>query len=101
MATTLDEARGRIGNGVLYRPRGGGIDSTEEGTITSVNESYVFVRFGSSRTSAACDPDDLTLLAAPDVTERRRAFRASLRAAPIDLAQATRSSLVAAEPTSP
>ena len=61
---------------MIYVPRGGDADSAEEGTITSVDESYVFVRFGSSRTSAACDPDDLTLLAAADRTERRRQFRA-------------------------
>jgi hypothetical protein len=79
MATTLDDAWANIGNGVLYLPRGGDIDSTEEGTITSVNDQWVFVRFGSSRTSAACDPADLTLLAGPDPAERRRAFRASLR----------------------
>lgn len=61
---TLDEARAHIGDGVIYRPRGGGIDSTEEGTITSVSDRFAFVCFGRSQTSAATDPDDLTLLAA-------------------------------------
>ncbi len=58
---TIEEARGNIGNGVIYHPRGGG--GTEEGTITSVSDRFVFVRYGRSRTSAATDPADLTLLA--------------------------------------
>jgi hypothetical protein len=62
---TIDEARAHIGDGAIYRPRGGGTDSTEEGTITSVSDRFVFVRYGSSRTSAATDPADLTLLVAP------------------------------------
>jgi hypothetical protein len=64
MAMTLDDAREALarddGPGVIYRPAYG---PAEEGTITSVNESYVFARFGSGRTSAACSPADLTLLA--------------------------------------
>jgi hypothetical protein len=62
---TVDEARGHIGHGVIYQPPGGGIDSAEEGTITSVGGRWVFVRYGRSRTSAATDPAALTLLAAP------------------------------------
>jgi hypothetical protein len=66
-AVTIDEARGalaRFGSpGVIYRPPGGGMDSTEEGTITSVSDRWVFVRYGRSRTSAATSPADLTLLA--------------------------------------
>lgn len=47
---TLDQARERIGDGVIYtppRPRGGGerTAAKEDGTITSVNGSYVFVRY--------------------------------------------------------
>ena len=60
---TIDEARAHIGDGVIYRPRGGSTDSTEEGTITSVSDRFAFVRYGRSRTSAATDPADLTLLA--------------------------------------
>jgi hypothetical protein len=66
-AMTLTEAREALARndapGVIYRPGGGGIDSTEEGTITSVNDRFVFVRYGRSRTSAATHPADLTLLA--------------------------------------
>ena len=58
---TITEARGNIGNGVIYRPRGGG--PAEEGTITSVSDRFAFVRYGSQRTSAATDPADLELLA--------------------------------------
>jgi len=61
---TLDEAREHIGHGVIYRPYIGGLARAEEGTITSVNDSYVFVRYGTRRTSAATSPEDLTLLAA-------------------------------------
>ena len=74
---TLDEARGAIDREVLYLPPGGSIDSTEVGVITSVNHRYVFVRFGSGATSAACNPADLTLLS-PEQAQRRE-WRASLR----------------------
>ena len=57
---TLDEARGHIGDGVIYQPNHG---DAEEGTITSVNHRFVFVRYGSRRTSAATDPSSLSLLA--------------------------------------
>jgi hypothetical protein len=57
----LDEARNHIGDGVVYRPAHG---DAEEGTITSVNDRFVFVRYGSRRTSAATEPGALTLLAA-------------------------------------
>ena len=57
---TLDEARSHIGDGVIYRPAHG---ETEEGTITSVNDRFVFVRYGARRTSAATEPAALTLLA--------------------------------------
>ena len=60
---TIDEARAHIGDGVAYLRRGGCIDSAEEGTIASVNDRWVFVRYGTSRTSIATDPADLTLLA--------------------------------------
>ena len=61
---TIDEAREALARDdaprVLYRPRGAGIDRTEEGAITSVNESYVFVRYQGLEGSRATDPDDLT-----------------------------------------
>ena len=41
---TLDEARAAIGRRVRYAPLG--LDPEGRGTITSVNATYVFVRFG-------------------------------------------------------
>ena len=68
---TLDEAREHVGDGVAYRPRPHRpwADPPEEGTITSANDSYVFVRYGSQQTSAATNPADLELLSA--ATEAR------------------------------
>jgi hypothetical protein len=63
---TIEEAREHIGHGVVYRPAHG---DTEEGTITSVNDRFVFVRYGSRRTSAATEPGALALLAAVPSTE--------------------------------
>ena len=57
---TLEEARDHIGHGVLYSPCGGPV---EEGVITSVNEHYVFVRFGADKASKATRAADLILLA--------------------------------------
>jgi len=54
---TIDEARGHIGGGVVYLPNG------EDGVITSVNDNWVFVRYGSTGTSQATDPAMLELLA--------------------------------------
>lgn len=56
---TLDEARANIGNAVVYAPEH---EHAEEGTITSVNDRFVFVRYGTSRTPAATDPGALVLL---------------------------------------
>ena len=55
---TIDEARAHIGDEVVYLPNG------EDGVITSVNDNWVFVRYGSTRTSQATDPAMLELLAA-------------------------------------
>jgi hypothetical protein len=63
---TLDEAREALRRGetaVVYRPCPHCDRGTEEGTITSVNGSYVFVRYGRQRGSAATNAADLTLLA--------------------------------------
>jgi len=62
---TLDEARASIGRDVLWLPPDGTADSAEEGTITSVNDRWVFVRFGDgpSGASIAADPADLALIA--------------------------------------
>ena len=51
---TLEEAREHVGSGVVYRG--------EDGTITSVNDSFVFVRYGSDQHSKATSPGDLQLL---------------------------------------
>jgi len=63
---TLDEASEALARydalRVLYRPRGAGIDRTEEGTITSVNDRWVFVRYQGLEGGRATDPADLTLL---------------------------------------
>ena len=64
---TIAEARSHIGDGVIYRPAHG---DPEEGTITSVNDRFVFVRYGTRRTSAATEPAALVLLSSslPDLT---------------------------------
>lgn len=56
---TLDQARDHIGSKVIYKDRG----QVEEGVITSVNDVFVFVRYGSQTTSAATRPGMLRLLA--------------------------------------
>ena len=53
---TLDEARERIGQKVVYRTAYG---RSEEGVITSVNSAYVFVRYGSDVGSKGTDADAL------------------------------------------
>ena len=57
---TLDEARERIGQKVVYRPRHDWA-TPDEGVVTSVNNSYVnvFVRFGTQTSSQATLPGDL------------------------------------------
>ncbi len=56
---TLDEARKRVDSGVVYRTAYG---RTEDGVITSVNDSYVFVRYAGDQISKATDPQSLELL---------------------------------------
>lgn len=65
---TLDEAAAHIGAGVVYAPypyRG----RKEKGVITSVNSSWVFVRYGADSSEPgrvqATDPAQLTLIATP------------------------------------
>jgi hypothetical protein len=62
---TLDEARAHIGDGVVYTPAGG---DREDGVITGVSRTSVFVRFTGDQFGKGTDPADLTLLAgeAPD-----------------------------------
>ena len=60
---TLDEARANIGHAVIYHPYAPELDPVEEGAITSVNDRFVFVRYGSDKGSKATSPELLTLLA--------------------------------------
>jgi hypothetical protein len=53
---TLDEARERIGAGVVYRPHGG---PAEDGDIVSVGDQYVMVRYVGDRQAKATRPEDL------------------------------------------
>lgn len=46
----IEPTEADIGRKVVYHAH----DRIEEGTITSFNDSYVFVRFGSGSTSSAC-----------------------------------------------
>lgn len=45
---------------VVYDGRHG--SPPQQGIVTSVNEHYVFARFGSGSTSVACSPGSLTFL---------------------------------------
>ena len=63
---TLGEARGRIGDGVVYHPDGGNaIGSAEDGVITGVGERFVYVRYAGDVGSKATDPAALTFLGQP------------------------------------
>jgi hypothetical protein len=68
-AVTLDEARDHIGHGVVYQPFRG---DPEDGVITGVSGTMVFVRYRGDPAGKATHPADLTLLAAP-VTVHQRA----------------------------
>lgn len=51
---TLDEARQSIGQLVVYHPSAD--EPVEQGVVTSVNDYYVFVRYGSDVHSKATAP---------------------------------------------
>ncbi len=56
----IDIARLRppdVGRGVIYTPSAG---KPERGVLSSWNDKYIFARFTSGSTAAACDPADLT-----------------------------------------
>lgn len=55
---TLEDARGHIGDGVVYKDEYGPF---EDGTITSVNDRFVFVRYAGDVASTATKPADLVL----------------------------------------
>jgi len=57
---TLDEARASIGLLVVYRKPW---CEVEQGVVTSVNDHYVFVRYGAQVGSQATDPADLERVA--------------------------------------
>lgn len=57
---TLEQARQNIGGGVVYRPFPSA--PAEDGTITRVSDSYVFVWYVGDRTPKATRAEDLTLL---------------------------------------
>lgn len=67
---TIEQAREHVGDGVVYLPLrapfppGGLPHQLEDGVITSVNDSYVFVRYAGDQHSKATAPEFLTLLAA-------------------------------------
>lgn len=57
---TLEQAKKNIGRYVIYTPyEGCPKDQLELGVITSVNEHYVFVRYGNDINSKATSPYDL------------------------------------------
>jgi hypothetical protein len=59
---TLEKARQSIGMGVVYIPFPGcSKEQYEYGVITSVNDRFVFVRYGRDIISKATRPDDLKL----------------------------------------
>ncbi len=57
---TTAEASGYIGRGVVYQPHADA--PIEQGYITSVNDTYVFVRYGSDANAKATRPEDLRWL---------------------------------------
>ncbi len=57
---TLDEARQHIGNAVVYRPYPDA--APQQGIVTSVNDYFVFVRYGSDTHSKATPPGMLERL---------------------------------------
>lgn len=65
---TLDDARSNIGNAVVYLPddpmgwRATSQLRAEQGVITSVNDRFVFVRYGSDVGSKSPRPENLRLL---------------------------------------
>lgn len=61
---TLEEARERIGQAVVYRaPHIQPSEPGEQGVITSVNEHFVFVRYGASLHSQATPAHTLEAVA--------------------------------------
>lgn len=57
---TLDEARACIGRSVVYTS---GYGPPEEGVITSVSKTFVFVQYAGQLHSKGTAPENLTLMA--------------------------------------
>jgi hypothetical protein len=62
---TIDEAREHIGDRVVYAS---GYNPPENGVITGVSRTSVFVRFDGALHAKGTDPADLTLLAGEAAT---------------------------------
>ena len=59
---TLEDARKNIGRYVTYTPYDGcPKEQLELGVINSVNDKYVFVRYGNDINSKATRPEDLKM----------------------------------------
>jgi hypothetical protein len=58
---TIEEAKSLLGAGVVYKNGNG---SREDGVITSVNNTWVFVRYRGDNHSKATDPSQLEKLVA-------------------------------------
>lgn len=56
---TLEEANNSIGRKVVFEQFG---CKKEEGVITSVNDRFIFVRFGNSCQGQACSPSSISLI---------------------------------------
>lgn len=63
-----------IGRGVVYYSSGG--DKTEEGVVSSWNDTFIFVRYGDERQAKATNPKDLEweflLSATPKSTKKEK-----------------------------
>lgn len=59
---TIEEAKNMLGAGVVYKNGNG---SSEDGVITSVNSTWVFVQYRGDFHSKATDPAQLNPLARP------------------------------------
>jgi len=64
---SMAQARDHIGDGVVYYPDPGiPSERAEQGVITSVNDAWVFVRYGDNTGSKATSPANLVLLNAAE-----------------------------------
>ena len=59
---TIAQCLDNIGHGVIYHPAGTPHSTANLGVITSVNESYAFVRYHGDEVSKSTRPCDLILL---------------------------------------